>query len=135
LTASSVGVTVRATGSLAKDLTVQIYSQLFLSSLHYVDFFIFRTTQPGAVIRLDELSPYPDPRPSYNPDSETSILNLTAILRWEFFPGSTASLIYTRLQSPTVQLQNDDVASLDIRALRCGPAKHTLTFKLTYTWR
>ena len=83
--------------------------------------------------RLDALVDYPRELAT-NPDTQDTVLNLTAILRWEFFPGSTLSLIYTRLQNPPARLGLLDAATLDLGALRRGPAQDVFRIKLSYLW-
>lgn len=132
LTAASIGATLRATGSVAKDLTVQVYSQLFLASRHFSSPLLFRSHETRPLITLDELSEFPRDQLTANPDSQTPVLNLVAILRWEFLPGSAISLIYSRIQEPSLTLQPGEAAGVDFASLRYGPANHLLMLKLIY---
>jgi hypothetical protein len=132
LSANSVGATVRASYTFTNRLTLQLYSQLLLVSEHYA---AFRSLQvdPAArrpMIRLDQLTPTTPP--ADDPDNEESHLNLSAVVRWEFRPGSTLYLVYSRFQAP--ELMPDRDARLDLGALRTGPASDAIRLKLSYYW-
>ena len=86
---------------------------------------------PGPAIRIDDLTPAE--APAISPDSAETSLNLNAVLRWEFHPGSTLFLVYSRFQAPELAL-NDQPAELDLSALRNGPAADSLRVKVSYYW-
>lgn len=132
LRARAVGGTLRASYTVTNRLTLQLYGQLFLAARHYSDFKSFQVDpqQRRPVIRLGEL--VAAPAPAENPDSAETNLNLNAVLRWEFRPGSTVFLVYTRFQSPELMLASE--AKLDLGALRQGPAANALHLKLSYYW-
>jgi hypothetical protein len=132
LAAKSVGATLRTSYTFTNQLTLQLYGQLLLVAEHYTD---FRSLQvdPAArrpVIRLDQLTPAAPP--AEDPDNEESHLNLSAVLRWEFRPGSTLYLVYSRFQAPALMPDRD--ARLDLGALRTGPASDAIRLKLSYYW-
>jgi hypothetical protein len=132
LRAQSVSATVRASYTFTNRLTLQLYSQLLLIAEHYSDF-RSRQVDPSArrpVIQIDELMP--TAAPTADPDSEETNLNLSAVLRWEFRPGSTLFLVYSRFQAP--ELTPDRDARLDLGALRSGPAADAIRLKLSYYW-
>lgn len=132
LRARAVGGTLRASYTFTNRLTLQLYGQLFLVAKHYSDFQSFSVSPaaPRPVIRLDELAAAP--APAVNPDSAETDLNLSAVLRWEFRPGSTLFLVYSRFQAPELML--DGEAKLDFGALRRGPAADAIRLKLSYYW-
>jgi len=132
LRARAVGATLRASYTFTNRLTLQVYGQLLTVAKHYSDF-----QSPGVlpvtahpVIRLDDLSPAL--APAEEPDSAETSLNLSAVLRWEFRPGSTLFLVYSRFQAPALAPVGD--ARLDLGALRNGPAADALRLKLSYYW-
>jgi hypothetical protein len=132
LNAKSVSATLRASYTFTNRLTLQLYGQLLLIAEHYSDFRSL-AVDPAArrpVIRLDQLMP--TAAPATDPDSEETSLNLSAVLRWEFRPGSTLFLVYSRFQAPA--LASDRDARLDLGALRAGPASDAIRLKLSYYW-
>lgn len=130
--AKSLGATLRATLTFTPRLTLQVYSQLLLASKHYADFAVFRA-DPGAplhsVVYLSDLRAAP--APTFNPDFAEPLLNLSAVLRWEYRPGSLLYLVYTRSQAPTLTFANDQSATLDLGAFRTGPASDALLVKFS----
>lgn len=131
--ARSVGVTQRTSYTFTNDLTLQVYGQVLLVAKHYSAFSSYGIPTDGSrpVIRLDEL--VPTEGPSTNPDSAEASLNLNAVLRWEFRPGSTLFLVYSRFQAPELDLGDRD-AELDLGALRDGAATDSLRLKISYYW-
>jgi hypothetical protein len=133
LSARSVGATLRTSYTFTNRLTLQFYGQLLLVAKHYSRFTSF-SVDPGAprpTIRLDDLTPAAAPAES--PDGAEANLNLNAVLRWEFRPGSTLFLVYSRFQAPDLALDGRP-AELDVGALRNGPANDSLRVKVSYYW-
>lgn len=133
LDARSAGATLRTSYTFTNQLTLQLYTQMLLVAKHYTEFLSYQsdTGGPRPAIALDDLGPAPAPAAS--PDWAQANLNLNAVLRWEFLPGSTLFLVYTRAQSPTLALDGRP-ARLDIGALRRGPAANALWLKASYFW-
>jgi len=132
LRARAVGATLRTSYTFTNRLTLQVYGQLLTVARHYSDFQSPSIAPMAArpVIRLDDLSPVP--APVEDPDSAETSLNLSAVLRWEFRPGSTLFLVYSRFQAPDLVPVGE--AKLDLGALRNGPAADALRLKLSYYW-
>ena len=101
LTAANVSVTVRATVGLSPTLTFQLYSQLFLATKRFSDFSQIRVA--GAAfrteVRIADLEPI---APWVVTNTQQAVLNVNAVLRWEYRLGSVIYLVYTRAQSPTL---------------------------------
>jgi Domain of unknown function (DUF5916) len=135
LTAASIGATLRATYTFTPRLTLQLYAQLFLAYKHYDQFALFTGApgQLGPVVRLSDLQPTSQ-LPTVNPDLDEGVLNLNAVLRWEYRLGSVLYVVYTRSQAPDLTLMTGELARLDIGALRKGPAADVFLLKLTYWW-
>jgi hypothetical protein len=126
-TAASVGATLRAAFTFTPELSLQWYTQLFLSRVHYSDY--FTAARPaGAVIRLDELmAAMPG---MSNKDSAT--LNVNVVLRWEYRLGSTLFVVYTRAQDPALVPAANGVG-FQVRPLYEGrAADNVLMVKLAY---
>lgn len=131
LQARALGGTLRSSYTFTNRLTLQLYTQLLLISEHYSNFRTYIDTgEPDSEILFDEL--VPAGAPMANPDHAETNLNLSAVLRWEFRPGSTLFVVYSRSQTPDIQLDGD--ARLDLTALRHGPTADALRLKLSYYW-
>ncbi|MEO7736005.1 MAG: DUF5916 domain-containing protein, partial [Kofleriaceae bacterium] len=128
----SLGATVRANYTLTTHLTLQVFTQALLVAKRYYDFGSFLGNAARPTIHLDELTP--SGRPSANPDSQFGSVDVNAVLRWEFLPGSTMFLVYTRSQAPERALAMEDHARLDVGLLRAGAAQDALLLKLSYWW-
>lgn len=132
LDARSIGATVRANYTLTTHLTLQLFMQGLLVSRHYYDFTSYRPDRERSTIRRADLTPAA--APADNPDSQLATLDVNAVLRWEFMPGSTMFLVYTRSQAPVRMLEAGERARLDLGALRKGPAADALWLKVSYWW-
>lgn len=137
LEAKSLGATLRATLTFTPRLTLQMYSQLLVASKHYYDFQVYQPEPlamqplpPHPVVRLGDLRP--TAAPTENPDFAEPVLNLSAVLRWEYLPGSVLFLVYTRAQAPELTFRRDESATLDLGAFRNGPASDAFLLKFTY---
>jgi hypothetical protein len=132
LDAGSMSTMLRATYSFSPRLTLQAYAQLFLAYGHYTEFRTYTAApeQTSGIAYLGDLRP--STRPYQNPDFESAALNVNAVFRWEWQPGSVLYLVYTRSQVPNVALGPDDVAALDIGALRRAAVADNVFLKLSY---
>lgn len=132
LRASSLGVIVRATYIFTPRLTLQVYGQLLLAARHYEDFLSFQSKLDGskAVVHLNDL--VPAAKPVNTPDGSEPVLNLSAVLRWEYLPGSVLFLVYTRAQMPTLTYGPGQAAALDLGGFRAGPGTNAIAIKWSY---
>jgi hypothetical protein len=135
LKATSVSATLRTSYVFTNRLTLQLYGQLLLTAEHYSQFRLLEV-DPAArrpVVEFDKLDQLmPTAPPLADPDSEETNLNVSAVLRWEFRPGSTLFLVYSRFQAPALTPERN--ARLDLGALREGPASDAIRLKLSYYW-
>jgi Domain of unknown function (DUF5916) len=134
LRASNVGVTARATVGLRPTLTFQFYGQLFLATKRFLAPSQFRVAA-GAFrteVHISQLQPIA----SWTvPDTQQAVLNLNAVLRWEYRLGSTIYLVYTRAQSPALTLMSGQVPRLDPRALTGNRGStDALMLKASFWW-
>ena len=93
LDAKSFGLTLRTTYTFAPRLTLQGYAQLFLASGHYSDISQYQS-DPAArrpVLHVTDLRPYAG-APGSNPDFEQGVLNINAVLRWEYIDRKSTRL-------------------------------------------
>jgi hypothetical protein len=128
----SIGATVRANYTLTTHLTLQLYTQALLVAKHYYDFGAYLGSTSRPTIHISDLRP--SAAPATNPDSQFGTLDVNAVLRWEFQPGSTMFLVYTRSQTPERALAMDERARLDLGTLRGGAAQDALLLKVSYWW-
>jgi hypothetical protein len=129
--ARSLGATLRAAYTFTPELSLQVYSQAFLARVHYTQFYGFPAVAPRQ--RIDLASLMPAASPATNPDTLTSTLNVNVVLRWEFRLGSTAYLVYTRAQTPSVPVPMNGATSLDIQPILKGSAAiDVLMLKIAY---
>lgn len=131
----SLGATLRTNYTFSNALTLQLYGQLLLIAKHYDDFTSFTPAADGPakpVIHFSDLERADVPMSEF--DSAETSLNLNAVLRWEFSPGSTMFLVYSRFQAPDLALDPGERAELDLGALGDGPAIDSLRVKVSYYW-
>ena len=134
LTATDVGVTVRSTVGLLPTLTFQLYGQLFLATKHFSDTSSYVPAGEGplrAELHLGQLTP-DAAAPS---DTQQAVLNVNAVLRWEYRLGSVIFLVYTRAQSPTVPATSPGFPRLDLAPLNGNHGStDILLLKASYWW-
>jgi Domain of unknown function (DUF5916)/Carbohydrate family 9 binding domain-like len=131
LEAKALGATLRATYTFTPRLTLQTYGQLLVASGHYDRFSSFTPTGPRAAVKVGDLVPFNGLLPT-NPDFEEAVLNVNAVVRWEYRLGSTLFLVYTRAQQPNVTLGPSDAAGLHLGSVGKGPATDVVLVKLAY---
>jgi hypothetical protein len=130
--ARAASATLRASYTFTPQLSLQLYSQLFLAAEHYTSFTTY-TVDPGRPrprIHLEDLAP--SAPPAVNPDTEQAALQINAVLRWELLPGSTLFLVFIRGQSPARMLAPGQHAMLQPSALGDGPGLDQLLVKWVY---
>lgn len=81
----SLDLSLRANYVLRPNLSLQLYSQLFAAKFHYDDF--------SVLVDPSDLRPFPE-YPRQRAEARNS-LNLNAVVRWEYRPGSTLFLVWT----------------------------------------
>ena len=128
-TAANVGATLRASFTFTPELSLQWYTQLFLTRVHYGPLYTL-TRAPGSQVRLADLT-MPETT-AQMPDSETATLNINVVLRWEYHLGSTLFVVYTRAQNPAL-VPSPNGASFEVRPLLQGrAADNALMLKIAY---
>ncbi len=136
-TAASFSTTLRASYTFTPELSLQLYSQLFLARVDYGPFFaVDHRVGVRDRISLADLGPSQPtpPASSPNPDSEQATLNLNVVLRWEYRLGSTLFVVYTRAQNPALT-SSPGGAYFQIRPLLHGRgAEDVAMVKLAYWW-
>jgi hypothetical protein len=137
LRATDVGLTVRSTVGLLPTLTFQLYGQLFLATKHFTDLTSYLPPSVSSVrgeLPLSRLMA-DSAALSSTPDSQEAVLNVNAVLRWEYRLGSVIFLVYTRAQSPTVGPGWPGFPRLDLGPLRGNQGStDILLLKASYWW-
>ncbi|HET8761782.1 MAG TPA: DUF5916 domain-containing protein [Gemmatimonadales bacterium] len=127
---TTASLTARGTYAFSSHLTIQLYSQLFLSDGWFDDLKeVTAPRDPEPEHRVGELGVAPGFEVA-NPDFSDRELHLNLLLRWEFLPGSTLFLVWTHARladAPTRFSLGDDLSTL----MR-GPAENALQAKLSY---
>lgn len=131
-------------------LSFELFAQPLFSSGHYTDFkelarlrtFDFNHyQQTGSVIYDPNENEYeidPDGKGQSNftisnPDFNFKSLRGTAVLRWEFAPGSILFLVWTHERSDFEE-RGDFNISRDSHALLSAPTNNIIVLKLSYWW-
>jgi hypothetical protein len=131
LKATELSGTFRATYTFTPRLSLQGYAQAFFDSGHYDGFGAFNGgSGRGIVVHRRDL--VPTGAPATNPDFSDAALNVNLVLRWEYLLGSTVYLVYTRTQSPRIELLPGQRGTIDLGGLNRAPATDTILVKLTY---
>jgi hypothetical protein len=128
--ALAVGATLRTTYTFTPRATLQLYGQLFGESVAYRDF--------GSVAAADREVELGDIVPASAPTMDTStsstILNVSAVFRWEWRLGSTLYAVYSRSQgADRVFGSQGDVSIPWTRGLGAASTQVFL-LKLSYWW-
>ena len=150
ITTRTVSLTTRVNWTFTPDLTLQLFAQPFIASGDYSDFREFAAPRSGdhvvygadaGTISYDEPSNTYDVDPDgagpaapfsfENPDFTTSALRGTAVLRWEYRPGSTLFFVWTQQRSGF-----DPVGTFDFADARAAifdePPMNVFQIKATY---
>ncbi len=136
--ALAAGVTLRSTFTFDQNLSLQAYAQLFFSSVRY-DQISEAHADGGRTIALSAQQPSAIDPGAY--DQRDAVLNTNVVLRWEFLPGSTFYLVYTRAHAGGLAPfladgsgQRQPPPALDFGALTRGPIEDALLCKVSLRW-
>jgi len=117
--------TLQNTTTFTRDLTLQVYGQLFLANVHYAN--LRQMVGPKTFVAPTEPSQITDP------DLNEQSFNTNVVLRWEYSPGSTLYLVWSqaRFGSTTDFLTpfSGDVTD----AFQVLPS-NVLLLKISYWW-
>jgi hypothetical protein len=108
--------------TLTRDLSVQLSGQGYISGIDYSN---YRRYLGG-----ENYEPYPLEEKDFN----YSALNSTFIIRWEYIPGSTLYVVWTRAMSESNEDYNDLDVSRDLDRLFSGDSENVFLVKASYWW-
>jgi hypothetical protein len=103
-----------------RNLSVQLSAQGLIAGLDYENYRFYRGGQN-----------YSDPY-NYNYDYNYSALNSTLLVRWEYMPGSTLYLVWTRARSEVDDRVNNVELSRDLDRLFSSGAQNIFLIKASY---
>jgi len=151
LRSHELDLTLRVNATLSPALSMQLYAQPFAFAGAYSSFkelaqprtYQFRTYgQAGTTIAYDSASAtytvHPDgaqPTDSFsitNPDFRVRSLNINAVLRWEYRPGSTLFVVWTQRRSGSFPDPSFDVGRDFGHDLLLDRPTNVLLVKLSY---
>jgi hypothetical protein len=125
-----VSVTLRQSVVFTPRLSAQLYAQLFSSVIRFGEGTYGASIAGKGQLPLSDLAPIAHPAV---PVARGSVLNLNAVLRWEYRLGSTIYLVYTRSQAEP-PAAGPPPSSLPPSQLLQGPVTQTFLVKWTYWW-
>jgi hypothetical protein len=127
-----VSLTLRQQLVFTPRLTMQLYAQLFSQAIRWGPTFYGASIVGRPDLSHSDLEPTPYDR---DPSAHDAVLNVNAVLRWEYRLGSTLYLVYTRSQlerpAPDGAAPPDDLGSPDLFR---GPVTDTVMVKWSW-WR
>jgi hypothetical protein len=136
-TAATIGTTLRAAYTFTPELSLQLYTQLFLARVRYGALLTFAHTDGVRErVPLSALMPatMTMPMTPVDPNRDEATLNVNLVLRWEYRLGSTLFLVYTRAQNPAL-MPAADGSGFQVRPLWQGRASADfIMLKLSYWW-
>lgn len=115
---------LRLTASIVftRDLSCQLSGQGYISGINYENYRRYLGGYDYAPYVMDE------------EDFNYSALNSTFILRWEYRPGSTLYVVWTRAMLESDDTINNLDLSRDLKNLFSGDAENVFLIKASYWW-
>ena len=135
-TAATIGTTLRAAYTFTPELSLQLYTQLFLARVRYGPLLSFaHDVGVRERVTLDALAPATaPPATAIAANSDEATLNVNLVLRWEYRLGSTLFVVYTRAQNPAL-VPAPDGSGFQVRPIWQGRASADfIMLKLAYWW-
>jgi hypothetical protein len=115
---------LRLTASIVftRDLSMQLSGQGYISGIDYRSY--------RRYLGAENYAPYPLEEQDFN----YAALNSTFIIRWEYIPGSTLYMVWTRAMSESNEDYNDLDISRDLDRLFSGDSENVFLVKASYWW-
>ena len=113
---------IRAEWTVSSRLSFQLYTQPFVATGAYHDFVALmapRTSEYGAAAY------------DGNPDFDFRSMRGSAVVRWEFRPGSAVYVVWNENRADTIATGNFNVRR-DLTALRNAPSRDVFLVKVSY---
>ena len=121
-TTDQYNMIVRSTMTFTREITLQLYTQVFLAKGHYANF--------RQLSGSSEFVPASFP---IDADFNRQSLNSNVVLRWEYLPGSTLFLVWSQARGDG---NNDFFTSFgnDFGETFQAPPSNVLLLKMSYWW-
>ena len=116
---------MRADWTMSSRLSLQLYLQPFIASGHYYEF--KHLTRP----RDDEYTPMSTAAVGLNPDFNFRSVRGSAVVRWEFRPGSALYVVWNENRSDVAPI-GDFRFRRDLSALPGAPSEDVFLVKFSY---
>ena len=123
--------TVGGTITFTRNLTLQIFGQLFLAKGHYDSF--RRMTSPSAFEDFDAEFRSTLAAQNLTPDFNQQVFNANVVLRWEYLPGSTIYLVWTQARNGFDEHFSSSFGDNVTNSFRL-PADNVFLLKINYWW-
>jgi hypothetical protein len=109
----------------SRDLSLRLSGQGYVSGINYHNY--------GRYLGGIDYASYDPNNFGGDQDFNYAALNSTLLLKWEYMPGSTLYLVWTRAMSNVESFNNLDV-SRDLKRLFSGDAENVFLVKASYWW-
>jgi uncharacterized protein DUF5916/cellulose/xylan binding protein with CBM9 domain len=123
-------VTFRGTFTFSPEISLQAYAQVFMLGVDHVAKYAPPTVGDDDV-HVGDLVEVFDIDDDY--DYTSTSLNISAVLRWEYLPGSVAYLVYTGAFGDSLEIPEFRFGSM-LDDLFKSDALHVLLLKISYLW-
>ncbi|MEO8845388.1 MAG: DUF5916 domain-containing protein [Kofleriaceae bacterium] len=128
--ALAAGVALRTTYTFTPRATLQLYGQLFGESVAYHDFGI--TPAADREVLVSAITAIAAPAAS--PNTSSTILNASAVFRWEYRLGSTLYAVYSRAQGADRAFGSVEDAPIPWRSGLSAASSQVFLIKVSYWW-
>jgi len=125
LDTDNFSLVTRASITFTKDLSFQLYNQLFFA---YGDYRSFK-----ALTSPTTFGPLMPELYTGNPDFNSRSMNVNAVLRWEYRPGSKLFLVWSQARSGS-GTPGDGSFGRNLRGIFDAPGENVLLLKVNYWW-
>jgi hypothetical protein len=115
-----IGVTLRGTITFTRELTLELYGQVFLAKGHFLDF--------RRLVGSSAFEPYAY---ASSRDFNDQSFNSNIVLRWEYLPGSTLFLVWSQARFGSNGVYESTVAE-NLSDAFSVPAANAILLKISY---
>ncbi len=125
LDTDNFSLVTRATVTFTKDLSFQLYNQIFFAAGDYQNFKSLTSPRTFGVLPAGL---YTD-----NPDFNNRSMNINVVFRWEYRPGSTLFVVWSQARSGG-GIPGDASSGRNFRGVFDAQADNVVLIKLNYRW-
>ena len=125
LDTDNFSLVTRANVTFTKELSFQLYNQIFFAAGDYQNFKSLTSPRTFGVLPAGL---YTD-----NPDFNNRSMNINVVFRWEYRPGSTLFVVWSQARSGG-GIPGDASFGRNFRGVFDAPADNVVLMKLNYWW-